>query len=252
MPTRPAATSPIPGRPTAAGAIRRPPAGTATRPARLTVPTRALPARTRARRVPTPVGRPWHPDQPRPAAQHRRPSGPGGPPPSQAAGPGYQAARPPRPRAGAVTVAPPPRRPRRRQAWATRTAATWTRPRRPPRPGPGPGRAHGAAALVAVSGGPAAGQRQQLPGIHDRPDGRLLRPVRSRSRQRARRLPGQRPATGRRRPGRAGHLVVLSAAPGGAAGPGGRLPVSGSRVPRRRLGLPEPGWLPRRAGSQQG
>ena len=83
----PAAMSPIQGRPTAAGATRRPPAGTATRPARPTAPTRARHARTWARRVPTPArhgpirapgpaqagGAAPPPARPRPARRRARP-----------------------------------------------------------------------------------------------------------------------------------------------------------------------------------
>ena len=169
------------------------------------------------------------------------------PPSARPASAGYPAAPLPRPRAGAVTVAPPPRLPRPRLAWATPTAATWTRPRlplRPPRPRRRPRRLRPARPR-AVSAGPAAGEWQQLSGIRDRPDGRLLGPVWPGPGS----VPGRHPATGpppaadaRAEPGSSGTRPRQRR---------GRsrwrlLPVPGPRIPGT-ADYPNQAWLPRAA-----
>ena len=241
----------IQGRPTAAGATRRPPAGTATRPARPTAPTRARHARTWARRVPTPerhgpIRAPGPaqagaaappPARPRPARRRARPPAP--------------AIRPaplPRPRAGAVTVAPPPRLPRPRRAWATRTAATWTRPRRPRRPPRLRPRARRRPAASPYPAGQQPANGNSYPGYTTGPTAAYSDPYGPGHGS----VPGGYPANGQppAADARAEQGTTwYSAPPGGAAGTGGCLPVPGPRVPRRG-GLPEPGWLSRHPRNQ--
>ena len=219
-PTRPAATSPIRARPRAAGAIRRPAAGTAIRPPRLTAPTRGVP--------PGPGSiadrpRPSRTDPPRTSPGRRRGRSPARPRPARPSRarprPARRRARPPAPGYPASPAAPAPgwgsdRSADRRGALGAGGPGQPVRQLRGHHPAgrdtrPSSGRAHArpAPARFPVSSlASPGGRRQQLPGYTTGPTAAYSDPYSSGSRRRPGRLPGQWPAgqwpaTGRRQPG---------------------------------------------------